>query len=53
MRNPIHKRLENVESWQHLTFGMLMRTHGTELCPVLSNDRTEQAEKDLSVFLEI
>ena len=20
MRNPIHKRLENVESWQHLTF---------------------------------
>ena len=20
MRNPIHKRLENLESWQHLTF---------------------------------
>lgn len=25
-----------------------MRTHGTELCPVLSNDRTGASRKDLS-----
>ncbi|SPX41708.1 D-fructose-6-phosphate amidotransferase [Haemophilus influenzae] len=31
MRNPIHKRLENLESWQHLTFmAALCGTYGTK-----------------------
>ena len=29
-------------------YGLLMRTHGTELFPVLSNDRTGASRKDLS-----
>ena len=54
MRNPIHKRLENVESWQTSNlYGLLMRTHGTELCPVCQMTEQEQAEKTYHNILNL
>ena len=54
MRNPIHKRLENVESWQHLTF---MACLCERMAPnfALFCQMTEQkpADKDLSQHFKL
>ena len=54
MRNPIHKRLENVESWQHLTFMAClcerMAPNFTLFCQMTEQ---EQAEKTYHNILNL
>ena len=54
MRNPIHKRLENVESWQHLTFmACLCERMAPNFALFCQMTEQEQAEKTYHNILNL